>query len=122
MNKKKGAVLIMGAGPGLGSSLAKKFAEAGHHVYISRRARNQDQLEQLAENIKSDGHLASCMPCDAREESEVQKLFNTVNKVCKDNEIENFRIVINNGAEAGQEVFHIHIHILSGRKLNWPPG
>ena len=49
-------------------------------------------------------------------------LFNTVNKVCKDNKIENFRIVINNGAEAGQEVFHIHIHILSGRKLNWPPG
>jgi len=49
-------------------------------------------------------------------------LFNTVNKVCKDNKIESFRIVINNGAEAGQEVFHIHIHILSGRKLNWPPG
>ena len=80
MNKKKGAVLIMGAGPGLGSSLAKKFAEVGHHVYVSRRARNQDQLEQLAENIKSDGHLASSMPCDAREESEVQKLFNAVKK------------------------------------------
>ena len=80
MNKKKGAVLIMGAGPGLGSSLAKKFAEVGHQVYVSRRARNQDQLEQLAENIKSDGHLASSMPCDAREESEVQKLFNAVNK------------------------------------------
>ena len=46
----------------------------------------------------------------------------SVNKVCKDNKIESFRIVINNGAEAGQEVFHIHIHILSGRKLNWPPG
>ena len=33
-----------------------------------------------------------------------------------------FRLVINNGAGAGQTVFHLHIHILGGRPLNWPPG
>ena len=33
-----------------------------------------------------------------------------------------FRIVINNGVKAGQSVFHIHLHLLSGRSLNWPPG
>jgi len=33
-----------------------------------------------------------------------------------------FRLVVNNGREAGQAVDHIHIHILSGRKMNWPPG
>ena len=33
-----------------------------------------------------------------------------------------FRIVINNGAGAGQSVFHLHLHILGGRKLTWPPG
>ncbi len=33
-----------------------------------------------------------------------------------------FRLVINNGAKAGQSVFHIHIHLLSGRPLSWPPG
>lgn len=33
-----------------------------------------------------------------------------------------FRLVINNGEEAGQTVFHLHIHIIAGRPLNWPPG
>jgi histidine triad (HIT) family protein len=33
-----------------------------------------------------------------------------------------FRVVFNNGADAGQTVFHIHMHIIGGRDLNWPPG
>jgi histidine triad (HIT) family protein len=33
-----------------------------------------------------------------------------------------FRLVVNNGAEAGQSVFHLHLHIIGGRKLRWPPG
>jgi len=33
-----------------------------------------------------------------------------------------FRLVINNGEAAGQTVFHLHLHILAGRKLRWPPG
>ena len=33
-----------------------------------------------------------------------------------------YRLVINNGAGAGQTVFHIHLHILSGRRFSWPPG
>lgn len=33
-----------------------------------------------------------------------------------------FRLVTNNGAEAGQTVFHLHIHVLGGRSLDWPPG
>ena len=35
---------------------------------------------------------------------------------------ENYRTVINTGKGAGQAVFHVHIHILGGRPLNWPPG
>ncbi len=33
-----------------------------------------------------------------------------------------FRLVVNNGADAGQTVLHLHLHILAGRPLRWPPG
>ena len=33
-----------------------------------------------------------------------------------------YRLVLNCGADGGQEVYHIHLHLLGGRKMNWPPG
>jgi histidine triad (HIT) family protein len=33
-----------------------------------------------------------------------------------------YRAVINNGVGAGQSVFHLHVHVLGGRPMNWPPG
>ena len=33
-----------------------------------------------------------------------------------------FRLVLNNGAGAGQEIFHMHFHLLAGRSFSWPPG
>jgi histidine triad (HIT) family protein len=33
-----------------------------------------------------------------------------------------FRLAINNGAAVGQTVFHVHVHVLGGRRFTWPPG
>ncbi|MEL6183395.1 MAG: histidine triad nucleotide-binding protein [Myxococcota bacterium] len=44
-------------------------------------------------------------------------------KVAKQEGLEGgYRLVMNNGADAGQSVFHIHLHVLGGRTLAWPPG
>ena len=37
-------------------------------------------------------------------------------------ELSGYRIVINCNKDAGQEVFHLHLHLLGGRKFGWPPG
>jgi len=36
--------------------------------------------------------------------------------------IESYRFVVNTGDEAGQTVSHLHVHLLGGRQMNWPPG
>lgn len=42
--------------------------------------------------------------------------------VAKSLELADYRVVINNGAGAGQSVFHLHLHLLAGRAFAWPPG
>ena len=42
--------------------------------------------------------------------------------IAKSKNLNNWRTIINTGSESGQTVFHLHIHFLSGRKMNWPPG
>ena len=50
-------------------------------------------------------------------------LLLTVKKVAAQVGLTNgYRVVINNGADGGQTVNHLHLHLLGGRQLNWPPG
>ncbi len=52
------------------------------------------------------------------------KLFDAANKIAEEMGIKEsgYRVVINCGSDGGQEVPHLHLHVLGGRKLNWPPG
>ncbi len=50
-------------------------------------------------------------------------LMLVANKIAeKEGVADAFRLVLNNGAGAGQEVFHMHFHLLAGRSFTWPPG
>ena len=44
------------------------------------------------------------------------------NEVARLEGLEDFRVVTNSGAGAGQSVFHLHFHVIGGRPLSWPPG
>ena len=46
------------------------------------------------------------------------------NKIAQDKNIvePGFRLVINNNPGAGQSIYHIHLHLLGGRRFSWPPG
>ncbi|MCM8776589.1 MAG: histidine triad nucleotide-binding protein [Candidatus Omnitrophica bacterium] len=43
-------------------------------------------------------------------------------QIAAQNGWKHYRLVFNNGTEAGQSIFHIHLHLLSGRRMIWPPG
>jgi histidine triad (HIT) family protein len=52
------------------------------------------------------------------------KLFDAANKLAKEMKIDQdgFRLVLNCGNNGGQEVYHLHMHLLGGRQMKWPPG
>ncbi len=51
-------------------------------------------------------------------------MIDAANKLAKEMHIDKdgFRLVLNCGDNGGQEVYHLHMHLLGGRKLTWPPG
>lgn len=52
------------------------------------------------------------------------EMYDVANKLAYEEGIaeEGFRLVMNCGDNGGQEVYHLHLHLLGGRQLNWPPG
>jgi histidine triad (HIT) family protein len=52
----------------------------------------------------------------------VGKLFRLAAKIGREQAGSGFRLVVNTGAEGGQTVDHVHVHVLAGRLMGWPPG
>jgi diadenosine tetraphosphate (Ap4A) HIT family hydrolase len=59
---------------------------------------------------------------DANDEAWLGGLLLRLPKIARRKNISDFRVVINSGAGAGQSVFHLHVHLLAGRPMRWPPG
>ena len=67
-------------------------------------------------------HLESLDDASQKEESLLGHLLRVAARVANDQGNDSYHSVINTGAGAGQSVFHLHVHVLGGRGLNWPPG
>lgn len=67
-------------------------------------------------------HISSVAAIDASNSTIVAHCFEVIAKIAKEQEMESFRVVSNIGEQAGQSVFHLHFHVLSGRDMTWPPG
>lgn len=52
----------------------------------------------------------------------LQELFIAAEEIAALHSLAGYRSVFNTGAEAGQSVFHAHLHLIGGRALQWPPG
>lgn len=75
-----GVCLVVGAGDGVGGAIARAFARDGLEVCVTRRARNIEQLEELAQSIRDDGGQARAYGVDARSEDEMIALFDRIER------------------------------------------
>lgn len=69
-------------------------------------------------------HISINLEIKEEDNALVGHLFQIANRIAKDRGIaeRGFRLVMNCNPESGQTVFHIHLHILGGRLMHWPPG
>lgn len=67
--------------------------------------------------------IASVDDVGEADEAVIGHLFTAIRKIAADLGLsDGYRVVANCGPAAGQEVMHIHFHLLGGRKFTWPPG
>ncbi len=69
-------------------------------------------------------HISTSLEIQKEDSELVGHLFQIGNKIAKEKGVaeRGFRLVMNCNPESGQTVFHIHLHLLGGRFMNWPPG
>jgi histidine triad (HIT) family protein len=67
-------------------------------------------------------HLASLAEASSGHQALLGHLLLVAAKVAQEAGLTDWRTVINSGAGAGQTVFHLHLHVLGGRPMLWPPG
>lgn len=69
-------------------------------------------------------HISTNLDVKEEENTLISHLFRIANMIATNKGIADrgFRLVMNCNPESGQTVFHLHLHILGGRRMHWPPG
>jgi histidine triad (HIT) family protein len=68
-------------------------------------------------------HIESVNQIEPADADLLGKLFLVARRVAEQEGVySSYRLVVNTGPQAGQSVFHLHVHLLGGRRLGWPPG
>lgn len=68
-------------------------------------------------------HVASLDKTDSGDKALLSHLLDVARDLAKEQKLGNgYRVVINTGANGGQTVDHLHLHLLGGRAMHWPPG
>ncbi|MBV9183833.1 MAG: histidine triad nucleotide-binding protein [Acidobacteria bacterium] len=68
-------------------------------------------------------HIPGLKEADTSDAEIIGRCHITAAQIAQERKLEEgYRTVLNVGPAAGQSVFHMHVHLLGGRKLNWPPG
>jgi histidine triad (HIT) family protein len=68
-------------------------------------------------------HVASLDKTDSGDKAMLGHLLDVARDLAKEQKLGNgYRVVINTGANGGQTVDHLHLHLLGGRAMHWPPG
>ncbi len=69
-------------------------------------------------------HISTSLDIGDGDNELIGRMFRAANRIAKEKGIaeRGFRTVMNCNREAGQTVFHIHLHLLGGRAMHWPPG
>jgi histidine triad (HIT) family protein len=69
-------------------------------------------------------HISTVLDLKDEDMELIGRLYIIAGKIARDRKIDQdgFRLVMNCNKNAGQSVFHIHLHMLGGRVMNWPPG
>lgn len=68
-------------------------------------------------------HIASLETAEAEDSALLGHLLTTAAEIARTNGLEKgYRVVISTGKEGGQTVDHLHLHVMGGRPMHWPPG
>lgn len=105
----------------INGDIASKKVYADDEIYAFNDINPQAPVHIL---IIPKKHISTILDITPADKNLVGQLYLVANQLSRENKIDQsgYRLVMNCNKDAGQSVYHIHLHLLGGRLMNWPPG